>query len=122
MVRKTRQRDAIKSIFVEQPRPLTPQEVLDGAKLQVPGLGIATVYRTINGLLEEGFLAPIDIPGQSTCYEVAGLKHHHHFHCDACERTYDVEGCPASLSNIDLPGFTVDRHDVIFYGRCQSCN
>lgn len=91
------------------------------AQDDVPGLGIATVYRTVKGLVEEGWLAPIDIPGQPTCYEAADLEHHHHFHCRGCGRVFDVDGCPGNVLSIGPPGFKVEAHEVILYGRCTAC-
>ena len=43
--RATRQRDAIKSVIQTAKRPLSPQEVLEGARTAVRALGMATVYR-----------------------------------------------------------------------------
>jgi Fur family ferric uptake transcriptional regulator len=57
-----------------------------------------------------------------TIYEPSSLSHHHHVHCKGCGRVFDVEGCPGKLLGMNLPGFSVESHDVIFYGRCQSCN
>ncbi len=121
MNRKTRQREAIRSVFAKARRPLGPQEILSLAQDDVPGLGIATVYRTVKGLVEEGWLAPIDIPGQPTCYEAADMEHHHHFHCRGCGRVYDVDGCPGNVLSIGPPGFKVEAHEVILYGRCTAC-
>lgn len=121
MERKTRQRDAIRGVFVRVGRPLSPNEVLGYAKDEVPGLGIATVYRNIKSLLEDGFLKPIDIPGQTTCYEASGLDHHHHFHCKACGKVFDVPGCPGHLDQLTPPGFEVESHEVILFGRCDLC-
>lgn len=122
MNRKTRQREAIRNVFAKARRPLGPQEILSLAQDDVPGLGIATVYRTVKGLVEEGWLAPIDIPGQPTCYEAADLEHHHHFHCRGCGKVYDVAGCPGgNVLSIGPPGFKVEAHEVILYGRCTAC-
>lgn len=121
MNRKTRQREAIRNVFAKARRPLGPQEILSMAQDDVPGLGIATVYRTVKGLVEEGWLAPIDIPGQPTCYEAADLEHHHHFHCRGCGKVYDVDGCPGNVLSIGPPGFKVEDHEVILYGRCKAC-
>lgn len=121
MNRKTRQRDAIRGVFLRSERPLAPLEVLAEAQADVPGLGIATVYRTLKSLVEEGHLKPIDVPGQSTCYEASDLAHHHHFHCQACGRVYDVEGCLAGIGQMCPAGFKVQSHEIFFYGVCPAC-
>ena len=56
MERNTRQRTAIRDAIALANRPLLAQEVLDAAQNQVPGLGIATVYRNIKSLVEEDVL------------------------------------------------------------------
>lgn len=121
MNRKTRQREAIRGVFDRSPRPLGPQEVLVEAQSEVPGLGIATVYRALKSLVEEGLIKPIDVPGQSTCYETAGLEHHHHFHCRSCGKVFDVDGCMAGINKLCPTGFKAEAHEIFFYGRCPSC-
>jgi Fur family ferric uptake transcriptional regulator len=61
MERKTRQRGAIRDAIAQADRPLLPQEVLEAAQHAVPSLGIATVYRNLKVLVEEGVLAPTEI-------------------------------------------------------------
>lgn len=121
MERNTRQRSAIREAIERADRPLLPQEVLEGAQADVPGLGIATVYRNLKALVDEGELKPVNLPGENVRYEVAGHRHHHHFQCNACQRVFDVHACPGDLSRLAPPGFTVDDHDLTLYGRCRDC-
>lgn len=51
---------------------MTPREVLDEARGNVPNMGIATVYRTVKALVEEGWLSPVEMLGQPQRYERAG--------------------------------------------------
>ena len=122
MIRDTAQRRAIRKVLLDAGRPLSPQEVLDVAQDDVPGLGIATVYRTVKGLREEGWLTPVDLPGESTRFEVSGKQHHHHFSCRTCGRVYELHGCPADLARLLPRGFSMDDHDVVIYGCCNECN
>ncbi len=121
MERSTRQRRAIREVFLEAGRPLSPQEVLGLARSKVPSLGLATVYRTLKGLLEEGFLVPVHLPGEPPRYEAAGRGHHHHFLCRACGRVYELPGCPPGLEGNLPPGFRAWGHEVTVYGLCPSC-
>src|ERR1035438_10693612 len=84
--RKTRQRAPIRQAFQRADRPLSPRQVLDAAQAEIDGIGIATVYRNIKGLLDEGWLSAVELPGSPTVYERSGKPHHHHFHCDGCSR------------------------------------
>ena len=121
MERHTRQRAAIREAIVAAARPLLPQEVLQAAQQQVPGLGIATVYRNLKGLVEEGELRAVHLPGENPRFEATGHAHHHHFQCRQCQRVFDVHACPGDLSRLAPQGFTVEDHDLTLYGRCQEC-
>ena len=121
MERNTRQRSAIREAIAQAERPLLPQEVLDAAQQVVPGLGIATVYRNLKALVDEGELKPVNLPGENPRFEVAGHQHHHHFQCTQCQRVFDVHACPGDLSRLAPQGFTVEDHDLTLYGRCKDC-
>lgn len=121
MERNTRQRNAIREAIASAGRPLLPQEVLDAAQVQVPGLSIATVYRNLKGLQEEGELRSVTLPGENPRFELACDSHHHHFQCLNCQRVFDVHACPGDLSRLAPPGFRVEAHDLTLYGRCQEC-
>ena len=121
MERNTRQRSAIRDVIAQAARPLLPQEVLAAAKREVPGLGIATVYRNLKALVQEGELKPVNLPGENPRFEVVGHHHHHHFQCRQCQRVFDVHACPGDLSRLAPRGFTVEDHDLTLYGRCGDC-
>jgi len=123
MERATRQRDAIKAALQKAKRPLSPHEVLEGARMIVRALGMATVYRNLKLLVAEGAVQVITLPGEAGRYEVreAAHRHHHHFQCTTCRRVYDVPGCPGDLRRLAPSGFTVEHHDVTLYGRCSAC-
>lgn len=121
-MRKTKQRDAIQEVFEQTDRPLSPDEVRGLAAKAIPGIGIATVYRNIKGLLESGVLRTVEIPGGSARYELAGMAHHHHFQCNDCDKVFDIPGCPGNLDNLTPPGFEVSSHNITLYGKCPDCN
>ncbi|MCC6145145.1 MAG: transcriptional repressor [Candidatus Hydrogenedentes bacterium] len=121
MERDTRQRRAIRKAIHQAGRPLSPQEVLDSARVEVPNLGIATVYRTVKGLTEEGKLVPVEMPGEPQRYEESGKHHHHHFCCRVCGRVFEMKGCPQGLGNMLPEGCVMEDHEVFIYGRCSDC-
>lgn len=119
--RSTRQRSAIENVFEKTPRPLSPNEVCGLAREEVPKLGMATVYRALNHMVDEGKLRSVDLPGQPSRYEQADLAHHHHFHCLECDRVFDLQGC-LLRKDPDLPeGFVVKSHDITLNGVCADC-
>lgn len=119
--RKTRQKTAIRAAFEQDDRPLSSREVFQHARKGVRGLGIATVYRNLRSLVEEGWLTPVEMPGGAVLYEMAGKRHHHHFQCDRCNRVFEVWGCMPAVHRLAGAGFKVDRHDLVLYGTCASC-
>jgi Fur family ferric uptake transcriptional regulator len=121
MERSTRQRQAIRAVLEELDRPLSPQEVLAAAQDKVPGLGIATVYRTLKGLVEEGMAVAVELPGNPPRYERSGKKHHHHFHCTTCGKAFELEGCPGDFSFLAPAGFQIQGHEIVLYGHCADC-
>lgn len=121
MERRTRQRTAIHDALLEAHRPLTPAEVLEVAQRHVPRLGLATVYRSLKALVDEGVVVTVELPGTAPRYEMAHLGHHHHFHCRGCHRVFEVRGCPGNLKRLSPPGFALEGHEVVLYGLCVTC-
>lgn len=119
--RNTNQRKAIRDVFTETDRPLSTHEVLAAAQRHKPGLGIATVYRTIKLLLDEGWLTIVKLPGEPPRYEVAGKPHHHHFYCRHCDRVFEVPGSNALLNAVVPKGFRLEGHDLVLHGCCAEC-
>ncbi|MBM3408011.1 MAG: transcriptional repressor, partial [Betaproteobacteria bacterium] len=91
------------------------------AQQQVPGISLATVYRNLRILADEGELVQVKLPGESPRYELSGREHHHHFQCRYCQRAFEVYGCPGTLAHLAPPGFLVEDHEVILYGQCSGC-
>ena len=121
MERSTRQKTAIREAIAAAGRPLSPVEVLDAAREDVAALGLATVYRNLKALVDEGAVQVVMLPGEGPRYEMADHPHHHHFRCDVCQKVFDVPGCPGDLGSLAPPGFVVDRHEITLYGRCDAC-
>lgn len=120
--RDTRQRRAIRAAFLATDRPLDPNEVLALAGDKHSGLGIATVYRNIKMLLEEGWLTAVELPGEVTHYELAGKDHHHHFHCRSCGKVFELHACLPNVQKLAPEGFQVTGHELLLYGSCQECS
>ena len=121
MERNTVQRRAIHQVLEASGRPLGPPEIHELSRQLVPGMGIATVYRTIKRLLDERWLDPVELPGEAPRYELAGKEHHHQFRCNACDRVFDLVGCPEGLGKITPKGFHLEGHELYLFGRCQDC-
>ena len=128
MERKTRQRDAVLTALVMGRCALTPPEICELAQQTVPHLSLSTVYRLLKGLQDEHKVSRVDLPGQPARYE-AEVKprhkgcddHHHHFHCNRCDRVYPIHACPGSMKQLVPRGFRVEAHEITLHGRCPQC-
>ncbi|MBI4891256.1 MAG: transcriptional repressor [Acidobacteria bacterium] len=119
--RNTKQKEAIRAALESAGRPLTADEVLARAKSAVSGLGAATVYRNLRTLLDESWLAEVQLPGEVTRYELSGKGHHHHFHCRLCGQVFELPACRGDFPALAPKGFEVTGHEVILYGYCPGC-
>lgn len=119
--RETAQRRAIRAVLKSAGRPLAPEETLEAAKTRVPGLGLATVYRTLKTMVSSGEVEVVELPGASARYETAGGHHHHYFRCRSCDRVYEIEGCLPGVKGLVPRGFRLESHEVFLEGTCSSC-
>ncbi|MBM3785158.1 MAG: transcriptional repressor [Acidobacteria bacterium] len=120
-LRKTRQSLTIRSIFQDETGPLTAVEIHSRAKRTVPGVGIATVYRQIGKLVQEGWLTEVVLAGEPARFERAGKPHHHHFVCRSCRQVFEVPGCVDGWQRILPTGFRALGHELTLYGECAVC-
>ncbi|TSE20764.1 Zinc-specific metallo-regulatory protein [Tepidimonas alkaliphilus] len=119
--RETRQRRAVLRVLRVSPHPLLPAELLAAARAEVPGLGLATVYRLLRRLLDQGMVQRVELPGEPARFQWAAHGHRHHFRCRGCGRVFELDYCPGSLQDWAPAGFRVEAHDVVLYGRCADC-
>ena len=119
--RNTDQRQSVLRSLQQTGRPLSARELHSTARKSCPGIGIATIYRTVKSLLTEGDVSLVELPGEPPRYEFAGKRHHHHFSCRECGKVYEIEGCRGNFKSLTPPGFRLQAHDMILTGTCASC-
>ena len=120
--RQTRQREVIVQVLQQAEGPLSAPELLARAQVTLPGLGTATVYRTLKLMQEQGEAHAVHLDGEPM-YESSGRGHHHHFSCNGCGRVFSLHSCPVALprGTVYPGGFVVEDHEVTLYGRCPQC-
>jgi Fur family ferric uptake transcriptional regulator len=122
MDRHTSQRIAIEASLRSAQRPLSPAEILDWPSTIADDQSRHGVPHA-QELTEGGLIRAVELPGEPSRYELAGLPHHHHFKCDECDRVYDVPGkCPSGLADGLPSGFRVRDHEVVLVGTCAECS
>lgn len=118
--RLTKQRSAMLRAFQAANRPLSPNEVLQLAAGEVPNLGIATVYRNINTMVQDKKLQVRELPGQPARYCLPREDKPSLFVCEKTNRVFHVDDKNIKLSVPNLPEeFKVSKYEIIFYGNYE---
>jgi len=87
-------------------------------------IGRATVFRSVEQLVEKGVLDRVELSDGSRKYRVCGGSHHHHLVCTSCDRIVDFKEClpESTLRRIGLQyDFVVKSHELTVYGTCREC-
>ena len=121
--RSTAQKRAILSALRSTSRPLGPSELHIEVQRTLRKIGIATIYRALKQLKEEGLVTVVQVPGHSDRYELteSADHHHHHFQCNECGKVFDIKGCLKAINSLLPKGFLAQRHEIIWYGECAVC-
>jgi Fur family ferric uptake transcriptional regulator len=97
----------------------------EGIRSELPGVGRATVYRTIKLLVEVGVLCKLTLPDGAPRYTLARFEHHHHALCVKCGtvsefRDATIERLMRTMGQ-DISGEIVG-HRMEFYVVCRQCH
>jgi len=87
-------------------------------------IGRATVFRSVEKLVDKGILDRVDFGDGTHRYRVCGGTHHHHLTCTHCHRVVEVDLClsPEQVAAIsDRTHFAIDGHAISLFGRCEQC-
>jgi Fur family transcriptional regulator, ferric uptake regulator len=119
-------RRAVIQLLGRQECCLTAQEIFDGLRAEGRGVGIASVYRILDLLAEQGLVQRVEIGDAITRFEPAhaGGDHHHHLVCNSCGKVeaFEDEGLEKALRQVERKtGYTTAGHDVLLRGACQDC-
>lgn len=118
--RKTEQRAAIVTALQRSDRALTAQELHD----DLDAVGLATVYRNLGRLAEDGEIDAIRRPNGETAYRACGSGHHHHLICRECGRVVELHDCSLddwSRKIAEQHGFVGVEHQAELLGTCEQC-
>ena len=121
----TRQRDLVAQVVFLSEEHLSVDEILRLLKEQGEAVGTATVYRTLEVLVESGLVRAHDFGEGFRRYEAMPAQtHHEHLICDRCGRVVEFqnERLERMLPIIaDEHGYQHQRHRVEIYGVCADC-
>lgn len=124
----TYQREEILSLFITEPRHYKPDEVFK--LLRCKGIGIATVYRTLEMFRESEIIKEISV-GKERFYELKKNDEKYlyvHFKCNKCGSFYDyydLEAASEYVAAIDAMeekmNVKVDDVNITVNGLCSKC-
>ncbi|NMN94643.1 transcriptional repressor [Antrihabitans stalactiti] len=123
-VRSTRQRSAISALLDDIDEFKSAQELHDELRKRGEGIGLTTVYRTLQTLAEAKTVDVLRTDTGESVYRRCSSGHHHHLVCRQCGYTVEVEGPTVeqwSQSVADLHDFTDVSHTVEIFGTCKAC-
>ena len=89
-----------------------------------PGVGRATVFRTLRLLQQIGTLCQVVLDDGTVEYRLTSGGHHHHIVCSQCGAVNDFASCDIQDQLDDLArstGYEIDWHRLEVYGRCARC-
>jgi len=120
-IRETRQRKAIRKVLTASQCPLTAREIHLIAAKREPTLGIATVYRNIRILVEEGFAEELCLPGQFSRYTAKRTDKHAILYCKKSKQVQLLEGHVISVDMPPLPEyFVLEGYELVLHGQLKS--
>lgn len=114
---------AVLEVILQEGEHLNPNEILVRAQALHPGLGRATVYRTLEVLTQICIVRPIYVGENGPMY-IRAEGGHHHLVCSACGRIIDFDQCVAEEMVQELRerfDFEITSHLLEFYGLCAAC-
>lgn len=111
-------------------RHMAAEDIYELIREDYPEIGLATVYRTLQLLLEMQLVDRINLDDGCVRYEIGHLfegdmKHnHHHLICRTCGKVLPFED--DLLEELERhieedTGFHVLDHELKFYGQCKEC-
>ncbi len=122
----TSQRAQIITEFLRAGGHVSVEELFRVVKKKAKGVGLASVYRTVNSLVEAGLATERKFLDKSSVYEIHEPGHHHdHLICIKCRKIFEFENEKIEELQKEVAsslGFTLQNHKLELYGYCQKTN
>ena len=122
--RLTNARKAVIETVAVTTSALNPLDVYEQAKASCSGLGLVTVYRTLEKLEELGLIQRVHQPNGCNAYLPHADGHQHLIICQQCGKAEYFEGDDLEVFFERVAGehdFTVNEHWLQLFGVCSDC-
>jgi len=105
---------------------LSAQEIHDRLRSEGASVGIASVYRALEGLDELGLVQRVDLGDGVSRFERVDPRgdHHHHLVCSDCGKVepFEDSALEQALGRVaGGRGYELATHDVVLRGACRDC-
>ncbi|SJZ86607.1 Fur family transcriptional regulator [Selenihalanaerobacter shriftii] len=122
----TSQREIIlESMIKNSGQHLSAEEIYTDVKEKDSGIGLATVYRTLELFSDLGVIHQLNFDDNCRRYELdQGGEHHHHLVCSNCGKITEFNDEILEEFEDDIQkehNFNVTDHRIKFYGYCEDC-
>jgi Fur family ferric uptake transcriptional regulator len=100
------------------------QELYQMLRRDGDGIGLTTVYRALQSLLDDKMVDLLRREDGEAIYRLCGDSHHHHLVCRSCGSTVEIEGSSVEKWAEAISqehGFREVGHTVELFGLCESC-
>jgi Fur family ferric uptake transcriptional regulator len=121
----TPQRRILLERIMQSHEHFTPATLHERVSRDTPGIGLVTVYRTVELLSRLGLLCCVYGEGNNRSYVMRRPEsHHHHLICSGCGKVVefmdcDITGLEEKLSK--RTGFRIENHFLEVRGICPAC-
>jgi Fur family ferric uptake transcriptional regulator len=122
--RQTRQRSAVQALLEELDGFRTAQDLHALLRERGEPVGLATVYRALQALVDDGLVDVLRGADGEAAYRRCSPVHHHHLVCRSCGRTVEVADPPVERWAARVAaehGFAEVQHQLEVFGTCRAC-
>jgi Fur family ferric uptake transcriptional regulator len=88
----TPQRRAVVKAITSYRNSLSPAALHEELKRTNPGIGLVTIYRTLEILADLKLVCELHNSSNNRSYTAGTTQHHHHLICSGCGRVFDFSG------------------------------
>jgi Fur family ferric uptake transcriptional regulator len=122
--RATRQRAAITALLENLDEFRTAQELHEELRKRGEGIGLTTVYRTLQTMAAADLVDSLRTETGESAYRRCSEQHHHHLVCRSCGATVEVAGKHVEAWAADVARdhhFFDVSHTIEIFGTCPGC-
>ena len=130
---KTKQRAELTAFLMSTAgEHVTAADICKHFEEQGKAIGVTTVYRQLDKMVEEGLVNKYNLDGKtSACYEYVDAEHHmegnvscYHCKCDKCGKVIHLHcgEIEELMKHIEKKhSFVINPRRTVFYGTCEHC-